>query len=255
MSERGTAAVATLVGVASPWRCAYHKGAKIGVTAPGSSTNMIAQFLLIKSGPKADDATFVGVGGGASAVSAIERGEIDAIANVDPVIAKLEASGKVVVMADTRTTEASDKGLRRHDVGGGRLSVARFLAANPKTVQALVNTLYQALLWMQKASPEQIADSVPQEYWLGDKALYLAAEGGSASLIARWHCQRRQPRALAEFSAATRHEDRRRAHRPRQDLGRRVCRGRGKAQLTCARSARPRTSWCGAMRAARGKAS
>jgi NitT/TauT family transport system substrate-binding protein len=149
------------------------KGAKIGVTAPGSSTNMIAQFLMIKNGLKADDAAFVGVG--ASAVAAIEKGEIDAIANVDPVIAKLEASGKVVVMADTRTTEGSDK------VFGGTMSAAvvylkrDFLLANPNTVQALVNAFYRTLQWMQKASPEQIADSVPQEYWLGDKALYLAA--------------------------------------------------------------------------------
>ena len=151
------------------------KGAKIGVTAPGSSTNMIAQFLMIKNGLKADDAAFVGVGAGASAVAAIERGEIDAIANVDPVIAKLEASGKVVVMADTRTTEGSDK------VFGGTMSAAvaylkrDFLAANPNTVQALVNAFYQTLQWMQKASPEQIADSVPQEYWLSDKPLYVAA--------------------------------------------------------------------------------
>ena len=34
---------------------------KIGVSAPGSSTNMIAQFLMTKAGLKPDDASFVGV--------------------------------------------------------------------------------------------------------------------------------------------------------------------------------------------------
>ena len=38
------------------------KGARIGVTAPGSSTNMIAQFLMVKAGLKPDDASFIGLG-------------------------------------------------------------------------------------------------------------------------------------------------------------------------------------------------
>ena len=41
------------------------KGAKIGVTAPGSSTNMIVQYLMVKAGLKPDDASFIGVGAGA----------------------------------------------------------------------------------------------------------------------------------------------------------------------------------------------
>jgi NitT/TauT family transport system substrate-binding protein len=46
---------------------------------------------------------------------------------------------------------------------------------NPNTVQALVNAFYKTLKWMEKATPEQIADKVPAEFWLGDKALYIAA--------------------------------------------------------------------------------
>jgi NitT/TauT family transport system substrate-binding protein len=62
------------------------KGMKIGVTAPGSSTHFMAQHLLVKHGLKRDDASFVGIGASASAVAAVQRGEIDAIVNVDPVI-------------------------------------------------------------------------------------------------------------------------------------------------------------------------
>ena len=40
------------------------KGAKIGVTAPGSSTNMIVWYLMAKAGLKPDDASFIGVGAG-----------------------------------------------------------------------------------------------------------------------------------------------------------------------------------------------
>ena len=73
------------------------KGMKIGVTAPGSSTNFFVNFLMAKAGVNPKDAAFIGVGTGLSAVAAIKRGEIDAIANLDPVISKLETDGDVVV--------------------------------------------------------------------------------------------------------------------------------------------------------------
>lgn len=151
------------------------KGTKIGVTAPGSSTNMIVWYLMAKAGLKQDDASFIGVGAGSGAVAAIQKGEIDAISNIDPVMAKLETAGDIVTLAETRTTAGTTK------VFGGPMSAAvlyikrDWIAKNPNTVQALVNAFYKTLQWMKKASPEQIADTVPQEYWLGDKALYVAA--------------------------------------------------------------------------------
>ena len=89
------------------------KGMKIGVTAPGSSTNMFVNILLAKAGLKPDDVSIVGVGAGAGAVAIMKRGEIDAISNLDPVIAQLESDGTAVPVVDTRTP----KGMQ--DVYGG----------------------------------------------------------------------------------------------------------------------------------------
>ena len=41
------------------------KGKKIGVTAPGSSTNMVVNFFLARHGLKASDVSIIGVGAGA----------------------------------------------------------------------------------------------------------------------------------------------------------------------------------------------
>ena len=151
------------------------KGARIGVTAPGSSTNMIAQYMMTKAGLKPDDASFIGVGAGPSAVAAMRKGELDALSNIDPMIAILEASNDVVVLAETRTTEGTTK-VFGGPMSAGVLYVRRdFVEKNPNTVQALVNAFYKTLKWIDKATPEQIADAVPQEYWLGDKAIYTAA--------------------------------------------------------------------------------
>ena len=149
------------------------KGMKIGITAPGSSTHFMALYLMAQAGLKADDAAFVGIGATSSAVASVRRGEVDAIVNVDPVISLLESQGLIKVVADTRTSDGS------RQVYGGPLPAAvlyarpAFIEKNPRTVQALVNALVRGLKWMQEHSPEEIARVMPEEYALGDKALYI----------------------------------------------------------------------------------
>src|SRR6201987_1939351 len=46
------------------------KGLTIGVTSPGSSTHFMAAYMLVRSGLKADDASFVGTGVTSTAVAA-----------------------------------------------------------------------------------------------------------------------------------------------------------------------------------------
>jgi len=151
------------------------KGKNIGVTAPGSSTHILVQYLFAKAGLKPDDAAFIGVGGGASAVAAMQKGEIDAVSHLDPVISKLEDLGLIDVLVDTRTTEGTEK------VFGGMNPAAvlyfkeSFIKENPKTVQALTNAFYRTLKWLEKATPDEVAATVPEEYWLGDKDLYKKA--------------------------------------------------------------------------------
>ena len=83
------------------------KGMKIGVSAPGSSTNRLVLHMLAKDGLKGDDVSIIGVGTAAGAIAAIESGNIDAISNVDPVITMLESKGDIVVIADTRTAKGT----------------------------------------------------------------------------------------------------------------------------------------------------
>lgn len=151
------------------------KGKKIGVTAPGSSTNFMVNYLLAREGMKPEDVSFIGVGGGPSAIAAIKRGEIDAIANLDPVISQAEADGDIAIIADTRT----EKGTL--DVYGGPYPAAvlyatpAFVEANPKTTQALVDVFVKTMLWLNKASAEDVLKVLPEEYFLGNKTLYAQA--------------------------------------------------------------------------------
>src|SRR6266849_3942388 len=151
------------------------KGAKIGVTAPGSSTNFFVMYLMSKAGLKPTDASYIGVGIGASAVAAMKKGEIDALSNVDPMITKLQQDGDIKIIADSRTEEGT-----RAIFGGSNPAAVLYLKQdfidrNPRTTQALVNAFYKTLKWLEQATPEQIAATVPEDYFLGDKPLYMAA--------------------------------------------------------------------------------
>jgi len=148
------------------------KGLKIGVTAPGSSTNMFVNNLLAKDGLKPTDVSIVGVGAGAGAVAAMEKGELDALSNLDPVITQLESTGKFVAVADSRT----EKGMK--DIYGGDYHASviyvtdEFIKKNPNTVQAVVNAMVRADRWIAKASPQEIVDLMPAEYKAGNPSLY-----------------------------------------------------------------------------------
>lgn len=151
------------------------KGLKIGVTAPGSSTNMFVNNLLAKDGLKPTDVAIIGVGTGSGAFAAMEKGEIDAISNLDPVITQLEATGKFVAVADSRT----ERGMK--DIYGGDYHASviyitdEFIRKNPNTVQAVVNAIVRADKWVAKATPQEIVDLMPAEYKAGSPSLYKEA--------------------------------------------------------------------------------
>ncbi|MDB5840168.1 MAG: transporter substrate-binding protein [Herminiimonas sp.] len=153
------------------------KGKKIGVTAPGSSTNMVASFVLAKGGLKPSDVSFIGVGTASGAVAAMRSGQIDAISNLDPVISMLEQKNEMRVIVDTRTLKDTN------ELFGGPMPAStlyaseEFLKKNPKTAQALTNAMVRALKWLQKAGPSDIIKVVPESYLLGDRGLYLDAFG------------------------------------------------------------------------------
>lgn len=50
-----------------------------------------------------------------------------------------------------------------------------FIEKNPKTTLALVNALYKALKWLEQASPEDVANTVPAEFIGNNREVYIEA--------------------------------------------------------------------------------
>ena len=156
-------------------RVADLRGKKIGVTAPGSSTNMVANLVLQRAGLKADDVSFVGVGSSAAAVAAVRSGQIDALCNVDPAMTMLEQKAEVRLIVDTRTLKGTQEVFGGQMPAGCLYAPQEFLQKNPRTTQALANAMVHALKWLQTAGPGDILKTVPETYLLGDRGLYLAS--------------------------------------------------------------------------------
>ena len=151
------------------------RGRSIGVPASGSSAQMVAQLLLARAGLRPQEARFVGVGTGAEALATLRAGELDAMCNTEPVMTMLEQHGDVRIVADTRTLKGSQA------LFGGNMPAAclyastAFIASHPRTCQALAHAIVHALKWLQTAGPGDIVRTVPENYLLGDRALYLAS--------------------------------------------------------------------------------
>jgi NitT/TauT family transport system substrate-binding protein len=151
------------------------KGMKIGVTAPGSSTNMFVKALLARGGLTLDDVSIIGVGSGQSAVAAMQGGHLDALANIEPAISMLVRGGKVVEVIETISEQGSMDLYGAALPSGSLYAKLNFIRDNPRTVQALTNAMVRALQWLSEASDELVANTVPRHYLLGDRSLYLAA--------------------------------------------------------------------------------
>lgn len=168
------------IGVATARAANVHsardlKGLKVGVSAPGSSTNIALDYYIGEVGLKPGDVSVIGVGTSAGAIAALNSGQIDAISNVDPVMTMLEQRGEVKIVADARTLKGTE------ELFGGPMPAAclyapeDFIKKYPRTVQALANAIVRADRWLAKAGPSDIVKAVPESYLLGDRALYLAS--------------------------------------------------------------------------------
>src|SRR6266436_2151641 len=151
-------------------------GKKVGVSAPGSSTDFFLKYLLKKNGLDPTSAAVIGVGLGATAVATMDQGQIDAAVMLDPSVTVLQGSHPdLKILSDTRTQKDTLAVFGGEYPGGALYSTAAWVASHEKDVQALTNAIVGTLAWIHSHSAEEIMAKMPDELVGKDKALYLAA--------------------------------------------------------------------------------
>ena len=151
-------------------------GKKVGISAPGSSTDFFLKYLLKKNGLDPAGTSVIGVGLGATAVAAMEQGQIDAAVMLDPSVTVLQGKHPDLrILSDTRTQKDTLAVFGGEYPGGALYSTAAWVSAHPKEVQGLTNAILNTLTWIHSHSAEDIMAKMPEEMVGKNKELYLAA--------------------------------------------------------------------------------
>ncbi len=149
---------------------------KVGVSAPGSSTDFFLKYILSKNGVDPNSVGVIGVGLGGSAVAAMEQGQIDAAVMLDPAVTILSDKYKDLrILSDTRSQKDTLSVFGGEYPGGALYTKAEWIAAHPKEVQGMATAIIATLKWIHSHTAEEIADKMPAEYVGKDKAIYIAA--------------------------------------------------------------------------------
>jgi NitT/TauT family transport system substrate-binding protein len=159
------------------------KGKRIGVSAPGSSTHMVVNYILHKAGLKPDEVSIIGVGQAAGAVAAVRAGQIDALIVNDPVATVLTGDGSLVPLDEMRTAEGNKQVFGADYPESSIYTTQAYVAKNPRTVQAVADAIVRAERWIAKATPQQVVANVPPEYLVDNKDLYAKAFESSRRCI------------------------------------------------------------------------
>src|SRR5215467_2047521 len=151
-------------------------GKKVGVSAPGSSTDFFLKFMLAKNGVDPNSIGVIGIGLEATAVAAMEQGSVDAAIMLDPAITLLQGKNKdLKILSDTRTQKDTLEVFGGEYPGGALYTRADWIAKHEKETQGLTNAIVAALKWLASHSAGEIMAKMPENLVGPDKSLYLAA--------------------------------------------------------------------------------
>jgi NitT/TauT family transport system substrate-binding protein len=151
-------------------------GKKVGVSAPGSSTDFFLKYLLKKSGEDPSKTAVVGIGNGATSVAAMEQNQVDAGVLVEPVPTVLQMKHpEIRILSDTRSEKDTLAVLGGAYPAGALYTQTAWVEKHPKESQALAEAIVMTLQWIHQHTPEEIMAKMPENLVGSDKALYLAA--------------------------------------------------------------------------------
>jgi NitT/TauT family transport system substrate-binding protein len=151
-------------------------GKKVGVSAPGSSTDFFLKYLLHLNGVDPNAVAVIGIGLDQTAVAAMEQGTVDAAVMLDPATTLVQGkSANVRILSDTRTQKDTLAVFKGEYPGGALYSRADWVGKHEKETQALTNAIVATLRWIHSHSAEEVMAKMPEDVVGPDKALYLAA--------------------------------------------------------------------------------
>ena len=159
------------------------RGKRIGVTSLGSSTNFLASFLVTKGGGSQGEYTPVPVGAGNTLIAAMQQNRIEAAVTTDPTVSRLIKMGLAHVLVEMRNSAGTRAALGGTYPATSLYMRADFVNSHKDAVQRTVKAFVRTLKYLQTTKPDAIMAQLPEDYYVGDKPLYLAALQASMNMF------------------------------------------------------------------------
>lgn len=162
---RPTAALAVAPGLVGTIRSVRNlKGRTVGVSAPGSASHQLLNYLLVTNGLQPDDVSAVSVGMTGSSIAALEHQQVDAAVLIASAITAFEdRHGSTGFIADTRTPAGASQ------VFGSELfpSVSlltqdSWLEHHADSAERLVRAVKKGLRWVRTQPAERVREMLPE---------------------------------------------------------------------------------------------
>ena len=153
------------------------RGKVVGVTAPGSSTDLLLTHVAAGAGLRREHFSVVGIGSAASAVAAIATGKVDAAMIAEP---GKSLARKRVPELSTLVDTTSAEGCRAvcgSDIYPSACLYAKkdWLAKSGDTPRRLATAFLRTIRWMQSHSAAEVEAKIPAELRPVDSAIYQQA--------------------------------------------------------------------------------
>lgn len=159
------------------------KGKTIGVTALGSSSSFLAQYLAEAGGQKSGDYSLLSVGAGTTLIAAMKQKRVDVAWTTEPTTSALLAMGEAKPLVDMTTAEGSRKALGGLYPAASLYVQSDWLKTHKAEAAKLAQAFVRTLQFIHTHTAEQIADKVPADYYGGNKAMYVKAMSASIAMF------------------------------------------------------------------------
>lgn len=144
------------------------KGARIGISAPGASTDTLLRMILPPRGLNPNtDITMVPLGTGGPLLAGLERGSVDAIVWLSPIPETAEKRGVGKVLINQGRGDVPEL---RGFYYLGDFTTRQFIRQNPKIVQGWLNGTAKAIKFIRE-NPEQVVELAKTIYPDADQSV------------------------------------------------------------------------------------
>lgn len=148
------------------------KGRRIGVTALGAGTHVLAANVLHKAGYSLRDVKIVPVGSGDSLIAAMTGKRIDVGMATDPTTMRLLLNGKGSILLDMTTPEETALVFNGPYQFTGLLTRPDVIHDHPALVQSMVRAIVRTNEFIRTHSAAEIAEKLPASI-VGDRYIYV----------------------------------------------------------------------------------